>query len=308
MYQKMMIPIDHGNRNMKTEHFIFTSGLVESDSRPALGEYMHYNGRYYALTEQRIPYMRDKTVDDRFFILTLFGIAMEAEKQALCQNDAVLQVELPVGLPPKHYGALYKKFQEYFSKRGRQSFTYKEKAYTVEIEQVSAFPQDYAAAMTIYPKISEFNKVVTVDIGGFTLDYLLIRSGKPDLSACDSLEKGVITLYNKIISRINSEHDILLEDGDVDRMIREEKTDYDEWIQKTVREMTKTYVDDLLGTFRERGIDLKTGCVVFIGGGALLLREYLKHSEKIGRCVFIEDIRANAKGYGLLYQIQRKGR
>ena len=38
MYQKMMIPIDHGNRNMKTEQFIFTSGLVESDSRPALGE------------------------------------------------------------------------------------------------------------------------------------------------------------------------------------------------------------------------------------------------------------------------------
>ena len=81
MYQKMMISIDHGNRNMKTEHFTFTSGLVESDSRPALGEYMHYNGRYYALTEQRIPYMRDKTVDDRFFILTLFGIAMEAENR-----------------------------------------------------------------------------------------------------------------------------------------------------------------------------------------------------------------------------------
>ena len=252
--------------------------------------------------------MRDKTADDRFFILTLFGIAMEAEKQALCKEDTILQVSLPVGLPPKHYGALYQKFQEYFSGRGRQSFTYRGKAYTIEIEQVSAFPQDYAVAMTIYPKISEFNKVVTVDIGGFTLDYLLIRSGKPDLSACDSLEKGVITLYNKVISRINSEHDILLEDSDVDRIIREEKTDYGTQIQKTVREMTRTYVDDLLGTLRERGIDLKTGCVVFIGGGALLLREYLEHSEKIGRCVFIEDIRANAKGYGLLYQNQRKGR
>ena len=308
MYQKMMIPIDHGNRNMKTEQFIFTSGLVESDSRPALGEYLYYDGRYYALTEQRIPYMRDKTADDRFFILTLFGIAMEAERQALCKEDTILQVSLPVGLPPKHYGALYQKFQEYFSGRGRQSFTYRGKAYTIEIEQVSAFPQDYAVAMTIYPKISEFNKVVTVDIGGFTLDYLLIRSGKPDLSACDSLEKGVITLYNKVISRINSEHDILLEDSDVDRIIREEKTDYGTQIQKTVREMTRTYVDDLLGTLRERGIDLKTGCVVFIGGGALLLREYLSHSEKIGHCVFIEDIRANAKGYGLLYQIQRKGR
>lgn len=308
MYQKMMIPVDHGNRNMKTEQFIFTSGLVESDSRPALGEYLYYNGRYYALTEQRIPYMRDKTADDRFFILTLFGIVMEAERQALCKEDTILQVSLPVGLPPKHYGALYQKFQEYFSGRGRQNFTYRGKAYTMEIEQVSAFPQDYAAAMTIYSKISEFNKVVTVDIGGFTLDYLLIRSGKPDLSACDSLEKGVITLYNKVISRINSEHDILLEDSDVDRIIREEKTDYGTQIQKTVREMTRTYVDDLLGTLRERGIDLKTGCVVFIGGGALLLREYLAHSEKIGHCVFIEDIRANAKGYELLYQIQRKGR
>ena len=65
MYQKIIVPIDHGNRNMKTEHKVFTSGFVEGDCRPALGEYLYYNGRYYALAEQRIPYMRDKTVDDR---------------------------------------------------------------------------------------------------------------------------------------------------------------------------------------------------------------------------------------------------
>jgi plasmid segregation protein ParM len=75
-----------------------------------------------------------------------------------------------------------------------------------------------------------------------------------------------------------------------------------------VKEMTKLYVDDLLGTLRERGLDLKTGCVVFIGGGALLLREYLEISGKIGKCVFIEDICANAKGYELLYQVQKRGR
>ena len=165
-----------------------------------------------------------------------------------------------------------------------------------------------AAAMTIYPKISAFNKVTTVDIGGFTLDYLLLRGGRPDLSVCDSLEKGVITLYNTIISRVNSEHDILLEDADIDSIIKGEKTDYDMQVARMVQDMTKTYVDDLLGTLRERGIDLKTGCVVFIGGGALLLREYLQNSNKVGKCVFIEDICANAKGYGLLYQVQKKGR
>ena len=99
-----------------------------------------------------------------------------------------------------------------------------------------------------------------------------------------------------------------MEDADIDSIIKGEKTDYDMQVIRMVQEMTKTYVDDLLGTLRERGLDLKTGCVVFIGGGALLLREYLENSDKVGKCVFIEDICANAKGYGLLYQVQKKGR
>lgn len=308
MYQKIIVPIDHGNRNLKTEQHVFTSGILESDCKPVLGEFLQYNGRYYTLSEQRIPYMRDKSSDERFFILTLFGIVMEAERQRINVENTILQVELPVGLPPKHYGALYKKFRDYFMDRGRQCLIYKGREYQLEIADAAVFPQDYAAAMTIYPKISSFNKVTTVDIGGFTLDYLLLRGGRPDLSVCDSLEKGVITLYNTIISRVNSEYDILLEDADIDSIIKGEKTDYDMQVIRMVQEMTKTYVDDLLGTLRERSIELKTSCVVFIGGGALLLREYLENSDKVGKCVFIEDICANAKGYGLLYQVQKKGR
>jgi plasmid segregation protein ParM len=307
-YQKIIVPIDHGNRNMKTENHVFTSGIIESDCKPMLGEYIQYNGRYYTLSEQRIPYMRDKSVDERFFILTLFGIAMEAEKQTGGNTDVSLVADLPVGLPPKHYGALYRRFQDYFTDRGMQCFTYKGRKYNITIENAVAFPQDYAAAMTVYPQISQYSKVVTVDIGGFTLDYLLLRNGRPDLSVCDSLEKGVITLYNKVISRVNSEYDILLEDTDVDSIIRGEKTDYSSHTVGMVCDMTKTYVDDLLGTFRERGIDLKTVCVVFIGGGSMLLRGYLERSGRIGRCLFIEDICANARGYRLLYQIQGKGR
>ena len=136
----------------------------------------------------------------------------------------------------------------------------------------------------------------------------IIRGGRPDLGVCDSLEKGVIKLYNDVASRINSERDILLDDTDIDRIIRGEKTDYDREVLRIVGDMTRTFVEDILGTLRERGLDLKTSCVVFIGGGAVLLKKYLEGSDKIGRCIFVEDICANAKGYGLLYQIQRKGR
>lgn len=308
MHQKIIVSIDHGNRNIKTRQNVFTSGVIESDCKPVLGEYLYYNGRYYSISEQRIPYMRDKTTDERFFILTLFGIAMEMETLESTQGNSTLHVDLSVGLPPKHYGTLYKRFREYFIGMGKLEFTYKEKEYAIHIDDVVVFPQDYAAAMTVYSQISSYSKVIAVDIGGFTLDYLLLRNGQPDLGVCDSLEKGVITMYNKIISRVNAEHDLLLEDTDIDSIIKGEKTDYTDSILYLVREMIKTYVDDLCGTLRERGLDLRTGCVVFIGGGALLLREYLENSDKIGKSVFVSDICANAKGYELLYQVQRKGR
>ena len=308
MYQKLIVPVDHGNQNIKGENVVFTSGLVESDCKPMLGDYLYYKNRYYSLTDQRIPYMRDKTGDERFFILTLFAIAIEAERQGAMSENNVLHVSLPVGLPPKHFGTLYQKFQDYFSGRGAQHFTYKGKHYEVHIEDVVAYPQDYAAAMTIYPKLKEYNRVVIADLGGFTFDYLLLRNGNPDLSVCDSLEKGIITLHNKIISRINSEYDVLLEGADIDCIIKNGKTDYEENVVRTVREMSRTYVDDLLGDLRERGIDLKSVCIVFIGGGSILLKEYFENSGKVGRCIFVEDVCANAKGYKILYGIQQRGR
>lgn len=51
-------------------------------------------------------------------------------------------------------------------------------------------------------------------------------------------------------------------------LIRGGKTDYYEEVIRIVEDMTKTFVNDILGTLRERGLDLKASCVVFIGGGA----------------------------------------
>ena len=71
----MVISIDHGNRQVKTVHKAFVSGLMESSVRPALGEeYILYNNRYFSLTEHRLAYRRDKSKDESFFLLSLFGI------------------------------------------------------------------------------------------------------------------------------------------------------------------------------------------------------------------------------------------
>lgn len=96
MIKKLRVAVDHGNRNMKTCHFIFTSGLNVLDKKPARGEqYLQFGDKYYTLSEQRIPYQRDKTLDFRFLILTLFAIAMELEGKEQIQPEDVVQIQLP---------------------------------------------------------------------------------------------------------------------------------------------------------------------------------------------------------------------
>lgn len=297
----MLIAVDHGNKNIKTAHHVLTSGLTESDNRPPFGDgILQMDGKYYVLSEQRIPYLRDKTVDDRFFILTLFAIALELEAAAIAPTDNVIDIQLAIGLPPLHYGSQYKRFEDYFQKWGVVDFRFRDKSYSIWVDNVCCYPQAYAAAVA-YQKVREQKKVMVLDLGGFTLDYLLIRSGRPDFAACDSLEYGIITLYNDIIRKVNSEWDLLLEETDIDAVLRGEDTACPEQVTKAIQEKAQAFVDSLAGKLRERMIDLRIGPNVFIGGGALLLRRYIEDSDKIGNSSFITDIGANVRGYTLLY-------
>ena len=96
----MLISIDHGNKQIKTIHCNpFTSGLTESDVQPYGRDVLKYREKYYQISDQRIPYHRDKTEDDRFFILTLFAIAGEIEATGNYTNS-IIRVQLAVTLLP----------------------------------------------------------------------------------------------------------------------------------------------------------------------------------------------------------------
>ena len=78
----MLIAIDHGNKQVKTVHGnAIVSGVQKSRTRPYGWDVLKYSGSYYTLSAQRIPYQKDKTTDERFFILSLFAIAEEIEAQ-----------------------------------------------------------------------------------------------------------------------------------------------------------------------------------------------------------------------------------
>jgi len=304
----MLISIDHGNKQIKTIHHApFTSGLQESDVPPFGGETIKYHEKYYTLSEKRIPYHRDKTEDERFWILTLFAIAYEIEAMgAYCAN--LMRVQLAVGLPPAHFGAQYETFTSYFSQRGAVQFEYQKKPYSIYIEKVTCFPQSYAAAVTILKSVRSSPKSLILDLGGYTADYLQLQNGVADLSVCDSLENGVIALYNRIKSKVSAELDILLEEAEIDAILNGQTDHVPEKVVEIVERQAQNFVGDLFSTLRERMLELQSGVVVFVGGGALLLRRQIEASGKIGKALFVDDVRANARGFELLCQFAQDGR
>lgn len=306
----MMIAIDHGNKQIKSAHKTFVSGLLESDTQPPFGDsILKYKGKYYTLSEQRIPYMRDKSVDNKFFILSLFAIAHEIEAAEYYSSDDIIDVQLLIGLPPAHYGTQYERFEKYFTKGSDIiDFEFRNKPYSIYINEVMSFPQAYAAAMPVFGRIRNFPKATIIDIGGFTADYLQVKNGQADLSVCDSLENGVIVLYNRIKSKVNADFDLLIEESDIDMVIRGENTEFNEDIVRIIEQQSQEFINDLIGKLRERMIDLRTGKAVFVGGGSILLKKCIEASDKVGHAIFVDEISANAKGYELLYRAYKARR
>ena len=304
----MLIGVDHGNKQIKTVHCNpFVSGLKQSVTRPFGQNVLRYQNTYYTLSTERIPYRKDKTEDDRFFILTLFALAGEIEARGAYSSE-VQRIQLAVGLPPAHFGAQVERFTQYFGQRGMVEFEVQGKPYSIYIEDVACFPQAYAAAVTMMESLIDSPKALVLDIGGFTADYLLMKYGQADLSTCDSLENGVILLYNRIRSKINAELDLLLEESDIDAILKGQTDGYTEKAVRIVEYQAQEFINDLFSTLRERMLDLQYCKVVFVGGGAILLKRQIETSGKVGTPFFVPKINANADGYEYLYRIETAGR
>ena len=74
----MIFALDTGNDKIKTENMVTQAGLKKLDYVPERTEdALFYEGEYYMETVNRLAYMYDKTVDDRYYILALLALPRE---------------------------------------------------------------------------------------------------------------------------------------------------------------------------------------------------------------------------------------
>ena len=299
----MLVAIDHGNYAIKTISHSFIAGVSEHTVRPPMTEeLLEYKGRFWTLSSKRINYMRDKTNDERYFVLTLFAIAKEME--TVGKNEVLEKIQLTVGLPPEHYGVLKEKFMHYFQREETIDFKYNGREYHILIDRVMVFPQAYAAVIPQSSRIVNTPRMFIIDIGGYTTDVLLLKNGKLDFRFCRSLETGIITMNNEVIRKVNVLHDMRIEDEHISDVLSGRETILPEDVQKTIRSSTKQHAEDILNQLRELQVDLRSNPVIFVGGGSILLRPFLETSPLVVKADFMDTTNANAIGYEMLGKAQ----
>ena len=290
----LKIGVDNGNYNTKSsERMLYASGFAVNDREFITSDMqLFYENAYYAIGDKRMNFQQDKTKEQDTFILTLPAIANAMKAAGTIYADILLGVGLPIDI----YGAQKEIFRQYFL-RDDLFFRFEEADYHCRIEECKVFAQGHAALCKYYQQLKEYNNITLVDIGGYTVDVLILHDFKVDRGSCASLRIGTITLFNDIRGELQQENIILTDALIADAMQGLIQHADKEKTRIIVERQIQRYLKELLNALRERGLDLKLP-VVFTGGGAELLGHRL-HSREINTIVILDRF-ANAEGYKLL--------
>lgn len=288
-----VIGIDHGWSNMKTVAQVFTTGVKEITTEPAFyDDVVELNGKYYKVGGKRLEVRDTKVENDNFYILTLAAAAKELNRRGM-RNSNVL---LSVGLPLTRFGAEKQDFIKYLSRDKDVAFCFGKEKYHIRIVRVSVFPQCYAAVADRIRAIPE--RAVIVDIGSWTIDIMPLIRHYPDEPECTTIPQGLIRCMREINEECVRQIGQEVDENIIQEIMAGGKGGLPESYMTIIEGCLGRFAEKVYNTLKEHGYNLSITPIIFVGGGAAVMKRF-------GSCTgnniqYIEDVRANARGYEYL--------
>nr|WP_300892914.1 ParM/StbA family protein [uncultured Acetatifactor sp.] len=292
--RKYIIGFDDGYQLGKTASHVFNNGIHRlGATEPTLKEHsLFYDGEYFKVGEGRAAITEDKVSDDGARLRTMAAAAMELGGAGIHKAEVVLAV----GLSFSNYGRDKPKLIDYYSQQDMLEFSYEGEDYFLEIGKVIVCPQCYSAIATRLGNMK--GDYLVVDIGSKTTDVVYVQDGLPIESRSITIEKAVVKWIKEIQREMKVQTGKDIPEHEVMKIALKEGSNlpgaYAELIRGTLRERMQSLELELA----ERGYSMDYVNIIYVGGGALLARDYAGRYRS--HTAYDCDLCANAKGYEFL--------
>ena len=229
-------------------------------------------------------------------------VAIAKELSAVGVTKA--EVILAVGLPFSDYGREKKALIQYYEEKPILKFEFEGVRYDITISKVFVFPQCYSA---ISQRLGNMKKdYLVVDIGSKTTDVVYIRKGLPVESKSITIERAMIKWIRQIQGSLQIQFGKNIPESEILKVILKESTTMPKTFINHIRLRIIEHIEALLLELEEREYDLNYINVIYVGGGAIAVKNFTEPKNNVA---YDCDILANAKGYEFLAeQMLRKQR
>lgn len=289
-----IIGFDDGYQLGKTANFIFDNGVHMIGSvEPTLKENsLFYDGEFFKVGEGRAAITDDKISDDTARLRTMVGMAMELRKAGLCKAEVVLAV----GLPFSNYGRDKLKLIDYYNQQNVLEFSYEGEDYSVTVEKVIVCPQCYSAVASRLGNMK--GDYLIVDIGSKTTDVVYVRNGLPIESRSITIEKAMVKWMKEIQHELKIQTGKEIPEHEIMKVILKEGSNLPAVYVELIESMLREKIHSLELELAERGYSLDYINLIYVGGGALIAKNYA--GKYRSHTAYDCDLCANAKGYEFL--------
>ena len=295
----VIIGIDHGYGNIKTANHIFKTGVITSETEPLFTKDMLvYGGKYYTIGEGHKEFAPEKQKDEDYYVLTLAGIAMELNDMHLTEADVIIAA----GLPLTWTSGQKAEFAAYLTKNKEVCFTFQRVRYHIRIVGAKIYPQGLAAVSTFAAAMKGVNMVA--DIGNGTMNTLTVINGAPQQGRMFTEKFGTYQCTLSVREQFMRQTRREIDDAIIEEVLINGTANLSDGDLKIIIATATEYVNGIFRRLREHGYDEKSVTLYVTGGGGCLIKNFSVFNTD--RVIFIEDIRAAAKGYEYMAEMQMK--
>lgn len=290
---KYIIGFDNGYQFGKTANIMFDNGVYALGKvEPSVREHsLKYERKYYKVAEGRAAITEDKVSDENARLLTMVAIAKELSAVGVQKAEIILAV----GLPFSDYGREKKELIQYYEQKPIMKYEYEGIRYDITVSRIFVFPQCYSAISQRLGNMKD--DYLIVDIGSKTTDVVYLREGLPVESKSITIERAMIKWIRQIQGSLQVQYGKNIPESEILKVILKQPGNLPKSYVHHIRNGITEQIDALVLELEEREYDLDYTNVIYVGGGAVAVKNFTEHKANIA---YDCDILANAKGYEFL--------